>query len=271
MISLSLECRETESELLSAELWDQGATGIQEEDLPGGRVRLRAWFDSNEGLASRFSTFMPLVREEHFVDWEEVTRQAWQPVEVGLRFYLAPEWDESDTPEGRVRLTVHPGMALGTGDLPATRLALTALERHVRAGERVLDVGTGTGILLAGACLLGARGAGCDIDFESARTARHNLIQDAHPPRVFAGSLRAVAPGSADVVVANINAATHETLAVEYARVARRLIILAGFPERHESGVEQALWAQGWHPVGRLADHEWVCLVLSQANDSDSY
>jgi ribosomal protein L11 methyltransferase len=271
MISLSLECREAESEFLSAELWEQGASGIQEEDLPGGRVRLRAWFDSNAGLIARFSSFMPLVRDEEPVDWEEVTRQAWQPVEVGSRFYLAPEWDESETPVGRMRLTVHPGMALGTGDHPATRLALAAMECHLRAGDRVLDVGTGTGILLAGAHLLGAKGAGCDIDYESARTARHNLIQDAHPPRVFAGSLRAVAPGSADVVVANINAATHQTLAPEYARVARRLIILAGFPDRHEAGVEQALWAQGWHPAGRLTDREWVCLTLSRATDSPVY
>jgi len=271
MVSLSLECREAESELLSAELWDYGATGIQEEDLPGGRVRLRAWFDSGENLVARFSTFMPLVRPEEPVDWEEVTRQAWQPVEVGSRFYLAPEWDESDTPKGRVRLTVHPGMALGTGDHPATRLALIALEKHLREGERILDVGTGTGILLAGAYLLGARGAGCDIEFESARTARHNLIQDAHPPRVFAGSLRAVASGCADVVVANINAVTHQALAAEYARVARRLVILAGFPERHAAGVEQALWDQGWHPADRLTDREWVCLAFSQAADSPLY
>jgi len=271
MISLSLECRETEMELLSAELWEHGATGIQEEDLPGGRVRLRAWFDSGTGLAARFATFMPLVREQESVDWEEMTRQAWQPVEVGARFYLAPEWDESETPVGRMRLTVHPGMASGTGDHPATRLALAAMEQHLVAGERVLDVGTGTGILLAAACLLGARGAGCDIEYESARTARHNLIRDAYPPRVFAGSLRAVATASADLVVANINAATHQSLAAEYARVARRLIILTGFPDRHEAGVERALWAQGWHPVGRLTDREWVCLALTQATDSPDY
>lgn len=271
MISLSLECRETESELLSAELWEKGATGIQEEDLPGGRVRLRAWFDSGDGLADRFSAFTPQVREEVYVDWEQVTRQAWQPVEVGALFYLAPEWDESDTPVGRLRLTVHPGMALGTGDHPATRLALAAMERHLRAGERMLDVGTGTGILLAGAHLLGARGAGCDIEYESARTARHNLIRDAHPPRVFAGSLRAVAAASADVVVANINAATHQTLAAEYVRVARRLVILTGFPARHEAGVEQALWEHEWHPTDRLTDHEWVCLAFSRTSDSTDF
>jgi len=271
MVSLSLECPEAESELLSAELWDNGATGIQEEDLPGGRVRLRAWFDSSDGLTQRFAPYSPQLREEEPVDWEAVTRQAWQPVEVGSLFYLAPEWDESDTPPGRMRLTVHPGMALGTGDHPATRLALAAMEKHVQPGDLVFDVGTGTGILLAGACLLGARGAGCDIEFDSAVTARHNLIQDAHPARVFAGSPRAVAPASADVLVANINAATHRTLAEDYARVSRRLVILTGFPQRNEAGVEQAMWKHGWHPAGRLTDGEWVCVSFARPVDSPEY
>ena len=131
MTSLTLDCVETESELLSAELWEHGASGIQEHELPGGRVRLQAWFDANDGLAERFAAYGPRVEDEKEVDWETLSRQAWQPVEVGARFYLAPEWDESPTPEGRMRLTVHPGMALGTGDHPATQLVLVAMEKHL--------------------------------------------------------------------------------------------------------------------------------------------
>lgn len=263
MISLTLDCVETESELLSAELWEHGASGIQEQELPGGRVRLQAWFDANDGLAERFAAYRPRVEDETTADWETLSRQAWQPVEVGARFYLAPEWDESPTPAGRMRLTVHPGMALGTGHHPATQLVLVAMEQHLRSGERILDTGTGTGILLQGAYLLGARGVGCDIEWESTRTARSNLLADACPPRVFAGSLRAVATGAADVVVANINAVTHHALAPEYARVARRLAILAGFPAHHVAGIERALGAQGWQPQDRMSEREWVCLVFS--------
>ena len=263
MTSLTLDCVEAESELLSAELWDLGATGIQEEDLPSGRLRLRAWFDAGDGLAAQFAPYDPRVQEEPEVDWEMVSRQAWQPVEVGARFYLAPEWDESPTPAGRRRLTVHPGMALGTGDHPATRLALAAMEQHVHSRERVLDIGTGTGILLQAAHLLGARGLGCDIELESARTARRNLLADACPPRIFAGSLRAVAAGAADVIVANINAVTHRALAPEYARVACRLVILAGFPSRHAGSVERSLAARGWRRLDQLADRDWTCLVLT--------
>lgn len=263
MTSLTLDCAEAESELLSAELWQQGATGIQEEELPGGRVRLRAWFGADDDLAAHFALYDPRVQEEAAVDWEMVSRQAWQPVEVGTRFYLAPEWDESPTPAGRLRLTVHPGMALGTGDHPATHLALAAMEKHVLSGERILDIGTGSGILLQAAHLLGARGLGCDIEFDNARTARRNLLADACPPRVFAGSLRAVAAGAADVIVANINAVTHRALAAEYARVARRLVILAGFSGRHAASVERSLAARGWRRLEQLTERDWVCLALT--------
>jgi ribosomal protein L11 methyltransferase len=271
MVSLSLECVEAESELLSAELWENGAAGIQEEDLPDGRIRLRAWFDGAGDLAQRFRAYRAAVAEEPPVDWEAVTRQAWQPVEVGERFYLAPEWDESDTPAGRLRLTVHPGMALGTGDHPATRLALAAMERHIRPHDRVLDVGTGTGILLAGAYLLGATGYGCDIDFNSTVTARRNLLADAHPARVFTGSLRAVAPRAASAIVANINAVTHEALAADYSRVSRRMLIVTGFPARHELGVAAALTAHGWQILDRLTEGEWVCFALKMAPLSPVY
>ena len=72
------------------------------------------------------------------------------------RFFLVPEWRDDPAPEGRVRLIMHPGIACGTGTHAATRLCLTAMERHVAAGDSVLDVGTGSGILADAARVLGA-------------------------------------------------------------------------------------------------------------------
>ncbi len=62
--------------------------------------------------------------------------------------------------------------------------------------------------------------------------ARCNLLADALPPHVFAGSTRAIRTGSVDVMAANINAVTHQTLAGEYTRISRRLLIVSGFPDR---------------------------------------
>ena len=271
MIALSLECIEEESELVSAELWEQGATGIQEETLPGGRTRLKAWFDSREGLLEQFQAYAPVLAVEPHRDWEAESRQAWAPFAVGERLWLAPEWDESPTPRGRLRLTVHPGLALGTGAHPATQLCLKALEGHLRPGERLLDVGSGSGILLSAAVLLGAKApVGCDIDAASAQIAFGNLRRDGVAARVFAGSIRAVADGAFDVVIANINATTHEMLAGEYARVARRLLILSGYPERHAGWVKSAVAAQGWTAAAILEQDEWRCQLFNRVRNEEN-
>lgn len=269
MFSLYLQCPESDAELLSSELWDEGATGIQEDALPGARCQLRAWFSDPTGLLQRFSTYHPRLESEPEVDWEAATRQAWQPFELGRRLYLAPEWDEDPTPRGRTRLTIHPGEALGTGAHPATQLCLEALERHLRPADSVLDLGTGSGILTAAACLLGARhAAGCDIEFHSVSIARKNLLADSLPPHVFTGSTRAIASRSVDLLVANINAVTHQTLAAEYARVTRRAMILSGFPDRHAERVIEALYTCRWVVKETFTKSEWVALVLCSADNS---
>lgn len=266
MYSLFLECLETEAELLSMELWEEGASGIQEEALPGSRCRLRAWFEDPSGLLQRFSPFHPRVEADPNIDWELHTRQAWRPFEVGRRLYLAPEWDESATPRGRIRLTIHPGMALGTGAHPATQLCLQALDKHLLPEDVLLDLGTGSGILTAAGLRLGcARAFACDIDPASAATARTNLLRDALPAAVFAGSTRAIRSRGVGVLAANINAVTHETLAAEYARITRRLIVLSGFPDRYVPRIERAMRLEGFRPVDTLAWQEWVCLILSRA------
>ncbi len=104
------------------------------------------------------------ARQEEDRDWVEAAREMLQPMEVGERFFLVPEWRDDPAPAGRFRMVVNPGMAFGTGVHETTRLCLEALERYVRPGMDVLDVGTGSGILARAAGLLGARRVyACDI------------------------------------------------------------------------------------------------------------
>ncbi|MBI4892565.1 MAG: 50S ribosomal protein L11 methyltransferase [Acidobacteria bacterium] len=269
MFSLYVECAEQEAEYLSAELWEEGATGVQEDALPGERCLLRAWFEDPNGLTERFSEYQPRIEAEPEIDWEAACRQAWQPFDVGARLHLAPEWDENPTPRGRLRLTIHPGQALGSGAHPATQLCLAALEAHLRPGDTVLDVGTGSGILTSAAVLLGAGCAvGCDIEFHSVQIAKSNLISDGVAPLVFTGSTRAMRGASVDTLVANINAVTHEAIAHEYARVCRRTLVVSGFPDRAAARVKAALKEAGFKLSATFTDHEWVCLVLCKEDRS---
>jgi ribosomal protein L11 methyltransferase len=239
-----------QEDYLIAELWQEGTVGIVEE---GGGIR--AFFESDQDagrLCDRFVRFAPEVREEPSIDWEQIARDAWPALTIGSRFFLVPPWSKDPTPPGRLRLEVYPGMACGTGRHPATQLCLEALEQTVRPGDRVLDVGAGSGILSAAAALLGAGPViGCDVDHEAVAIARQRVGLP-----LFTGSAEAIRSGWADVIIANIDSATIEHLAPEFARVRkpRSTLILSGFPQ----------WdvPEGFLARSILKREEWVCLMV---------
>jgi ribosomal protein L11 methyltransferase len=237
-------------DLLIADLHECGTAGISEED-----GRLRAFFEGDRDAAAlieRFAEFSPVLREETTRDWEQATREAWPPLCVGQRFYLVAPWESgSPTPPGRLRLEIYPGMACGTGRHPATQLCLQAIERFVKPGDRVLDVGSGSGILSDAARLMEAsQVAACDVDPDAIRIARERVRLP-----MFIGSADAVRSGWADVIVANIDAATLERIAAELERARKpsSTLILSGFPE----------WdvPAGFSPQETLRLDEWRCFV----------
>src|SRR5579871_1145593 len=170
MFSLEIECEPEERDLLIADLWEQGSAGITEVD----ERHLRAFFDDSadrEALLARFAGAAAQTEEPR--DWVQSARDLLQPVTVGARFFLVPEWRNDPTPAGRFRITVNPGMAFGTGVHQTTRLCLEALEDFLKPGMTVLDVGTGSGILAEAAALLGAAQViACDNDPVAVEIAR---------------------------------------------------------------------------------------------------
>ncbi len=251
LFSLLLHPPPEQEDLLLAELWQIGTCGILEED--GG---IRAFFEDAQApaaLLQRFEEFAPELRIEQSTDWEQVSRDSWPPMQVGEKFFLVAPWSNEPTPAGRLRLEIYPGMACGTGRHPATQLCLRALEKRLRRGDTVLDVGTGSGILSAAALLLGAGGVmACDVDPDAVQIARERTTAT-----FFVGSVDAVRAQWADLIIANIDSATVEKLAGEFARVKKpeATLILSGFPEwdlpRHFEAKE----------VLRL--EEWVCLIVT--------
>jgi ribosomal protein L11 methyltransferase len=237
-----------EDELL-ADLWELGTQGIIEEESG-----IRAFFDDGSdsvALLLRFVELLPELRQESLTDWSQVSRDAWPPLEIGQSLYLVAPWSTDPTPAGRLRLEINPGMACGTGRHPCTQLCLEAIEKYVRPGDSVIDIGTGSGILSAAALLVGAsRAIAGDIDPDAIRIAseRSNLL-------LFIGSADAIRSNSADIVVANIDAATIERIAPDLARVRKpaAILILSGFPEED--------MPEGFQPKETLRLDGWVCLV----------
>jgi ribosomal protein L11 methyltransferase len=214
MVSVRLKVEPQQQDELVADLWEAGTLGVIEGD-----GFIEAFFE-DAAAGSRFGD----PREAPERDWVQATQDAWPPILVGEKFFVVAPWRTEPTPPGRFRLEITPGMQCGTGQHPCTRLCLAAMEHIIRPGDRVLDVGSGSGILSLAAQMLGAAVVvACDIDADAA-----SAVSGVVP--FFIGSVDAVRDGAFDVVVANISEVVIGDLKPEFDRVAPRRI-LSGFQD----------------------------------------
>jgi ribosomal protein L11 methyltransferase len=153
-------------------------------------------------------------------------------------------------------------MACGSGTHPTTQLCLEALEQYVWEGQPALDVGTGSGILAHAARLLGADPVlACDIEHEASVVAQRNFAETPFRIPVFTGSLRSVRSHAVKMVVANLNAATLQTLATELKRVVSHdgMIVVSGF---RDAEVERVRSFFDLPARERRSKEDYACLVL---------
>ena len=147
------------------------------ENAPAGYSAIAAIRMAMHAMKQKHPEYAPLLLTMENVkdeDWENNWKQFYKPMEIGERLLVIPAWEQAD-PKGRVTLTLNPGLTFGTGSHATTRLCLTALESRIHGGERVLDLGCGSGILSIAALRLGAKNAfACDIDEKCIDVAYEN-------------------------------------------------------------------------------------------------
>ncbi len=256
---MELECGPEEKDILIAELWEQGSAGI--EEIPSG---LRGFFETDcAALLERFRAFSPQCREEESCDWIQLSRDNWEPLAVGERFFLVPSWRSDPTPAGRIRIEINPGLACGSGAHPATQLCLEALERNLAPGMTVLDVGTGSGILAIAAAFLGARQViACDIDRVAVEIALRNVTRAPAPQvSILLGSIESLRDGCADLLAVNIGA---EALAANLVRCLKPggVILASGFETWRREEAVRRLQAQGGWVRAAFTKGDWLLLEV---------
>ena len=201
-------------------------------------------------------------------DWENNWRSYYKPIEVGEKLVVVPEW-EPVPDDGRLALRLDPGLIFGTGSHPTTKLCLAALERCVRPGCKVLDLGCGSGILGIGALLLGAGSClGVDIDPKAPQVVLDNgslnclgadRLQARAGDIIGDESLRRAIGGGYDLVLANIVADVVIPLSalVRPFMTKDGIFVCSGIIEDRWVETEAALLANGFEILDHKSDEEW--------------
>ncbi len=149
-----------------------GAAGIEQLSAVKASMESLKAFDTEKIFGSLDIT-TDNVRDE---DWSEIWKQYFHPIPVGEKILICPAWESPKDTDGRTVFTVNPGMSFGTGSHPSTRFCLEEIEKNLKDGDSILDLGCGSGILSITALLLGAKSAvAVDIDSNATDVAYTNL------------------------------------------------------------------------------------------------
>ena len=203
-------------------------------------------------------------------DWAESWKQYYKPIPLG-RVTVVPAWEPYEAREGEILVRMDPGMAFGTGTHETTRLVMLLMQDVLTGGERVLDVGTGSGILSICASKLGA--ASChayDIDPVAVKVAEDNARADGcDNVTVGVSDLLAdvdLSGGPFDLCLANIVADIILRMLPDMPRYLRRgaPLILSGIIEPRADEVRDALRANGFAIVREQKENDWVAILARE-------
>ncbi|MBQ7115181.1 MAG: 50S ribosomal protein L11 methyltransferase [Clostridia bacterium] len=200
-------------------------------------------------------------------DWADKWKAFFKPTPVGERLFVRPIWiDDYDAGE-RAVLNIEPGAAFGTGTHDTTRLCLETLDKIIKEGDTVLDIGCGSGILAIASMLLGAtEGFGVDIDELAVKTAKENGKMnglDEPELKFVCGDLADKVTKQYDVVVANIVADIIILFSTQVRAFMKQgaKFIASGIIDTRADEVVTALQSAGLKLVERIEHGGWVCLV----------
>jgi ribosomal protein L11 methyltransferase len=208
------------------------------------------------------------ISEVNEEEWATAWKKYYHPVKISEKFTIVPTWEEySPVNSDELIIELDPGMAFGTGTHPTTVMCIQALERTVKKGDYVIDVGTGSGVLSIAAAMLGAKEVRAfDLDEVAVTSARLNLkLNKVHQVASVSQNnlLDGVEGDSAEVVVANILAEVILRFTDDVARVVKQngYFIASGIINQKKDQVKDALAEAGFEITETILMEDWVALI----------
>jgi len=289
------------AEALSNYLTEMGAQGVFEEFLQPGLSEvpepepqderiLNAYFPSDTGddtRAAQLQSYIgnladlfpglkkPAFNTEVIIDpqWSEVWKRFFKPLRISKNIIVKPSWERYSATGRETVIEIDPGMAFGTGQHPSTSMCLEAMEDILLKDRtfqkwRVLDVGTGTGILGISAAKLGASSVMCvDIDDQAVEIAHKNVSVNHVGDRVvIVNSDVAKIKGTFELIVANLTAETLIKIKSHLVKMMEKggYLVISGIIEKNRQDVEKAFTRDDLISHRVIADKDWACYVYKK-------
>ncbi len=245
----------------------RGAVSIylsEDKDVFGALETLRLRFDE---LKVEVKAETAELKEE---DWANSWKKYYKPLHIGNNVVIAPMWEDYHPLENEVVVKMDPGMAFGSGTHETTALCAELIEKHLLAGTRVLDVGTGSGILAILASKLGAREVhALDIDANAVQVAKENCEKNG----VINVSCRQSdliksAVGKYDFISANIVADIVIRMSENVGNILASdgILVVSGIIETQKDRVVSAFKEKGFYLADEIAKNDWNAFVFKKSN-----
>ncbi|MBN2104562.1 50S ribosomal protein L11 methyltransferase [bacterium] len=271
---VSVPCETAAFEAVSNFLFDQGANGVEELDQTiigyfGAdsdnkmlKHDLDRFLDNLKEMG--FSVGQPIIAERPVEDWSAGWRRFFHPMRITEKIVVKPPWEVLNAPQS-ILIDIMPRMAFGTGSHETTRICLELLEKYIRRGDHILDMGTGSGILAIAAAKLGARCIAVDTDSEALENARENVSLNSVSDRIeiLQGSIEVVPMRPYDLILANINRSVLSEILRAMIALCRpkTRMVLSGVLISEYTGFLDQMQAVGLSCIERRESGEWIGLV----------
>jgi len=202
-------------------------------------------------------------------DWNENWKKYFHTIEIGNKLAVVPSWEKYENKDCRTVLSIDPGAAFGTGTHATTSLCLEVLDNCIKGSEKVLDIGTGSGILAIASVLLGAQKAfGVDIDAQSVKTAKENaeINNISDKVKFIVGDLADKVEGKYNIVCANIVADVIIKLLPDVAQFMEEdaVLIVSGIIDIRKDDVMKAVAENGFRVAEEKYRDNWCAFTLKK-------